>query len=105
MTAGGAFAFKSEWRAHPGAVARRFRDIIRRWRTGHWRGGMAMTRHYADGPGWTVQRLLALIRDRECNPAVHNEVLALPLPPSWHKLFTRRRDQGQAEDWSARLRG
>ena len=56
-------------------------------------------------PGWTVQRLLALIRDRECNPAVLNEVLALPLPPSWHKLFTRRRDEGQAEDWSARLRG
>ena len=56
-------------------------------------------------PGWTVQRLLALIRDRECHPAVLNEVLALPLPPSWHKLFTRRRDQGQAEDWSARLRG
>ena len=46
MTAGGAFAFKSEWRAHPGAVARRFRDIVRRWRTGHWRGGMAMTRHH-----------------------------------------------------------
>ena len=56
-------------------------------------------------PGWTVQRLLALIRDQECHPAVLNEVLALPLPPSWHKLFTRRRDQGQAEDWSARLRG
>ena len=56
-------------------------------------------------PGWTVQRLLALIRDRECHPAVLNDVLALPLPPSWHKLFTRRRDEGQAEDWSARLRG
>ena len=41
----------------------------------------------------------------ECHPAVLNDVLALPLPPSWHKLFTRRRDQGQAEDWSARLRG
>lgn len=56
-------------------------------------------------PGWTVQRLLALIRDRECHPAMLNDVLTLPLPPSWHKLFTRRRDQGQAEDWSARLRG
>ena len=32
-------------------------------------------------PGWTVQRLLALIRDRECHPAVLNDVLALPLPP------------------------
>ena len=46
MTAGGAFAFKGEWRPHPGAVARCFRDIVRRWRTGHWRGGMAMTRHH-----------------------------------------------------------
>ena len=46
-----------------------------------------------------------LIRDRECHPAMLNDVLALPLPPSWHKLFTRRRDQGQTEDWSARLRG
>ena len=52
-----------------------------------------------------VGRLLALIRDRECHPAMLNDVLTLPLPPSWHKLFTRRRDQGQAEDWSARLRG
>ena len=56
-------------------------------------------------PGWTVQRLLALIRDRECHPAELDEVLALPLPPSWKKLFTRRRDQGLAEDWTARLTG
>ncbi len=30
----------------PSAVTRCFRDIVRSWRTGHWRGGMAMTRHY-----------------------------------------------------------
>lgn len=46
MTTGGAFTFKGERRAHPGAVTRCFRDIVRSWRTGHWRGGMAMTRHY-----------------------------------------------------------
>ena len=46
MTTGGAFTFKGERRAHPGAVTRCFRDIVRSWRTGHWRGGMALTRHY-----------------------------------------------------------
>ena len=56
-------------------------------------------------PGWTVQRLLALIRDRECNPDVLGEVLALPLPPSWRKLFTRRLEQGLAENWEPRLNG
>jgi len=56
-------------------------------------------------PGWTVQRLLALIRDRECHPDVLGAVLALPLPPSWHKLFARRLEQGRTEDWSRRLTG
>lgn len=56
-------------------------------------------------PGWTVQRLLALIRDRECNPDVLGAVLDLPLPPSWHKLFARRLEQGLTEDWTARLQG
>ena len=56
-------------------------------------------------PGWTVQRLLALIRDRECNPDVLGAVLALTLPPSWHKLFARRLEQGRTEDWSGRLTG
>ncbi|MFY3382845.1 MOSC domain-containing protein [Paracidovorax sp. MALMAid1276] len=56
-------------------------------------------------PGWTVERLLALIRDRECQPYLMGQVLELPLPPSWRKLFARRMEQGLAEDWQARLQG
>lgn len=37
---------QGERRAHLCCDAESFRDIVRSWRTGHWRGGMAMTRHY-----------------------------------------------------------
>ena len=56
-------------------------------------------------PTWTVARLLQLIAERECDQTLLGAVLALPLPPSWQKLFSRRRDQGQAEDWAGRLLG
>ncbi len=38
-------------------------------------------------------------------PDVMDQVLALPLPPSWQRLFMRRREQGQAGDGVPRLRG
>ena len=56
-------------------------------------------------PQWHVARLARLIRDRDCDAAQLEEVLQLPLGASWLKLFARRRDSGQAEDWAARLRG
>ena len=56
-------------------------------------------------PGWSVARLLQLIAERNADPSVLAEVLALPLPPSWQRLFRRRLDSGQAEDWAARLQG
>lgn len=56
-------------------------------------------------PHWSIARLLRLIATRDCTPALLDEVLALPLPPSWQRLFARRREHGQAEDWGARLRG
>jgi len=56
-------------------------------------------------PGWTVARLLALIRDRETRPEVLDDTLALPLPPSWRRLFERRLQSGQIEEWQARLQG
>ncbi len=56
-------------------------------------------------PRWSVARLLALIRDRECHPAVIDEVLRLPLTASWHQLFERRRERAMAEDWQPRLNG
>lgn len=54
-------------------------------------------------PQWDIARLLALIRDREGGAALLREVLALPLTPSWRKLFQRRLETGQSEDWSRRL--
>lgn len=56
-------------------------------------------------PDWSVARLLQLIAERSCDPAVLDAVLALPLPPSWRRLFARRRDEGHAEDWAGRLQG
>lgn len=54
-------------------------------------------------PRWSIARLLALVRDRECRADVLAPVLALPLTPSWRRLFARRADSGATEDWRARL--
>lgn len=54
-------------------------------------------------PRWSIARLLALIRDRECNPEVLAEVLELPLTASWRKLFQRRLEAGKVEDWKPRM--
>ncbi len=56
-------------------------------------------------PEWTIARLLRLIRDRECGRAELEEVLRLPLTPSWQRLFARRLDGGSAEDWRPRMQG
>jgi MOSC domain-containing protein YiiM len=56
-------------------------------------------------PAWTVERLLALIRDGECCAQVLQEILALPLPASWRGLFQRRLETGQVELWNQRLYG
>jgi MOSC domain-containing protein YiiM len=54
-------------------------------------------------PEWTIARILAAIRDREVSPSVLNLLLGLPLPPSWRRLFERRLQSSQVEDWSRRL--
>ncbi|HCL87501.1 MAG TPA: MOSC domain-containing protein [Comamonadaceae bacterium] len=56
-------------------------------------------------PQWPLARILRVIAERECTPELLSELLALPLPPSWQRLFTRRLEAGQAEDWSARVNG
>ena len=56
-------------------------------------------------PDWPLDRVATLIRQRVCEPATLHAVLALPLPPSWRKLFERRLEQGAAEDWAPRLHG
>lgn len=53
----------------------------------------------------TIADLLALIRDREVDPARIAPVLELPLTPSWRKLFERRLLSGQVEAWGKRIEG
>ena len=52
---------------------------------------------------WSVARVLAVIRDRQCEPALMQELLELGLPASWQRLFARRLEAGQVEDWQSRL--
>ncbi len=56
-------------------------------------------------PGWPLERIMQAIADRDCTPALLHQLLALPLPPNWQRLFTRRLEGGQAEDWRSRLEG
>lgn len=56
-------------------------------------------------PAWSIARLLTLIKDRACEPRELAQVLALPLPPSWQRLFARRLERGAAEDWARRMQG
>lgn len=56
-------------------------------------------------PDWPISRLMQLIHSRNCDPATLQAALALPLPDNWRRLFSRRLEQGQAEDWTARLQG
>ena len=52
---------------------------------------------------WSVARVLTVIRDRQCEPALMQELLELGLPASWQRLFARRLEAGQVEDWQSRL--
>ncbi|HQR04081.1 MAG: MOSC domain-containing protein [Proteobacteria bacterium] len=56
-------------------------------------------------PDATVATLLTLIRDRETRHERLEPILALPLPPSWRRLFEKRMQTREAEDWKPRLHG
>ena len=56
-------------------------------------------------PGWTLQRLGALLYQRVLDPIQLEPALALPLVPSHRKLIERRLEQGAVEDWSRRVDG
>lgn len=92
-------------------MARRVQDTgltgwyLRVLQPGHLQAGDAITLLARPHPAWPLERIGALIRERTHDPATLREVLALPLPPSWQRLFTRRLEQGAAEDWTPRLQG
>jgi len=56
-------------------------------------------------PDWSIARLLELIDRRATETSTLREVLALPLPDSWRRLFARRLASGEAEAWERRLDG
>ena len=56
-------------------------------------------------PDWTVARVLALIAEGCCDADEMRAVLRLPLPESWARLFARRLETGECEDWDRRLFG
>jgi len=56
-------------------------------------------------PDWPLARIMQTIASGDCTAALLRQLLALPLPPNWQRLFQRRLDSGQVEDWRARLDG
>jgi MOSC domain-containing protein YiiM len=72
---------------------------------GHVQPGDALV--LADRPhaAWPLSRLIDLLYQRAIDPGVLQEVLELPLVPSWRLLFQRRLERGAVEDWGRRLTG
>ena len=56
-------------------------------------------------PHWPVPRLSELLYRRTLDRDELHGALALPLVPSWRKLFERRLQQGDTESWDSRLGG
>ena len=92
-------------------MARRVQDSLRTgWylrvlQPGRVQQGDGVTLLERPFPQWPITRLLRVIAKRDCTPDTLRAILALPLPPSWQRLFTRRLEHASAEDWSARLDG
>lgn len=92
-------------------MARRVQDSLRAgWylrviQGGPIAAGDAIELRHRPYPDWPIARLLALIRDRVCDPQLLCEVLNLPLPAAWQKLFRARLEKGGVESWDARLVG
>lgn len=56
-------------------------------------------------PDWPLPRLSELLYRRTLDRDELQGALALPLVPSWRKLFERRLQQGDTESWDSRLGG
>lgn len=56
-------------------------------------------------PDWPLTRLAGLLYRRTLDRAELEAALALPLVPSWRKVFECRLEQGRTENWDVRLHG
>jgi len=96
------------------AVADMARRVQNTGRTG-WYYRVLVPGHVAAGdrlvlrerayPQWPLSRIAEVLYRRGVEPALLEEVLSLPLVPSWRLLFERRLAQGQIESWDKRLQG
>lgn len=74
-------------------------------RAGHVQAGDQLVLAERPFPQWPLSRVVELLYRRHCEPALLQQVLALPLVPSWRTLFERRLASGQVENWDKRLAG
>ena len=54
---------------------------------------------------WSLARLAGVLFDKQVDPRLLRECLALPLTPSWRRTLERRLDKREVEDWNPRLQG
>ncbi len=71
---------------------------------GEMAAGDALTLVARPNPTWTLARVLSVIDNRLLDPALLSALAALPeLSDSWKKLFTRRLENHETENWDTRL--
>lgn len=56
-------------------------------------------------PDWSLSLLMEMLYRRRLDRGLLERARALPLVPSWQRLIDRRLDEGNVEDWAARLDG
>ncbi|MFK3773103.1 MOSC domain-containing protein [Pseudomonas sp. NPDC089406] len=54
---------------------------------------------------WSLARLAGVLFDKQVEPRLLRECLALPLTPSWRRTLERRLEKREVEDWNPRLQG
>lgn len=72
---------------------------------GQVRAGDALRLVERPHPQWSLARLIELLYRRTLERETLEQVLRLPLVPSWRTLFERRLAQGKTESWDKRLTG
>lgn len=73
--------------------------------SGHVQAGDELVLLERRFPRWPLSRLVEVLYRRQSTPEMLQEILLLPLVPSWRTLFERRLALGQIENWDKRLCG
>jgi Uncharacterized protein conserved in bacteria len=56
-------------------------------------------------PDWSIERIMRVFYRDGLNVSELEALLALPLPPSWHRTLQKRLASGELENWQPRLFG